>query len=317
MVVKSNQDTVTMKSAHEPLQGVVVPVITPVNDDDKVDAKAFRAILNRLVEAGVHGIFVGGSAGEGPLLTDREWRRMATIACETVSGRIPLLGGAMDTSTARVCMKVRALRDSGYRHVVVTPSYYLAVHAPTEHLRLFSAAREAAGDMNMVAYNIPSCTSSVVAVETMCDLARRGWIRYCKESSGDLKYLLKLIRRGREVGLSVLAGDERQMDRGLLAGAKGIVPVCANYDPRLYIRLYQAGSRGDRKAAAALMKRLAFIRETTLLSGASWIAGMKYAMSVLGLGSGRPVSPLEPAEPKRRAVIESMIRADRDAGMAG
>jgi 4-hydroxy-tetrahydrodipicolinate synthase len=95
------------------LHGVVVPVITPVDSTDRVDGPAFRKILHRLIAAGVHGIFVGGSAGEGPLLTDREWRRLIGIAMETVDGRVPLLGGAMDTSARRVCDKIRALRDAG------------------------------------------------------------------------------------------------------------------------------------------------------------------------------------------------------------
>ena len=307
----------TMKTRQEQLKGVIVPAITPVDADDGVDEEQFRRVLNRLIEAGVHAVFVGGSAGEGPLLVEKEWHRMVSIALAEVDGRIPLLGGVMDTSSARVCAKVRALHEYGYRHFVLTPSYYNTLKSKSEHLRLFGAAREAAGDMNMVAYNIPSCTASVLAVDALCDMARRGWIRYCKESSTDLEYMLDLIKRGGEVGLGVLAGEEPAMDRAMLAGAKGIVPVCANYDPGLYIRIYEAGLRGDRKALTVLMPRLLHVRETTLCSGASWIAGMKYTLSVFGLGSGKPVSPLEPAEPERRAGIDAMIRADKNAGIPG
>jgi len=209
-----------------------------------------------------------------------------------------------------VCDKIRALRDAGYCHAVVTPSYYITVKTAAEHLRLFGAARETAGDMELIAYNIPGCTNSVVAVDTLCEMARRGWIRSCKESSGDLSYLLDLIRRGAEEGLSVLAGDECLMDRALLAGAKGIVPVSANYDPALYVRLYSAGIRGDRQALAAGMPRAMQVREALLLSGPSWIAGIKYALSALGLGSGKPVSPLEPVDAVRKAWINSFIEAD-------
>jgi dihydrodipicolinate synthase/N-acetylneuraminate lyase len=316
--LSSREDGLTervAKNVNPILEGVVVPAITPVDANDCVDEKTFRKMLRRLIEAGVHGIFVGGSAGEGPLLVDREWHRMVSIARDEVDGRIPLLGGVMDTSSARVCAKVRALRDYEYRHFVVTPSYYTTLNSQSEHLRLFGAAREAAGEMNMVVYNIPSCTASVIAVDTLCDMARRGWIRYCKESSSDLKYTLDLIKRGGEAGLGVLAGEEPHMDRTMLAGAKGVVPVCANYDPGLYIRVYEAGLRRDRKALAILMPRLLLVRETTLRSGASWIAGMKYTLSVLGLCSGKPVSPLEPAEPKRRAAIDAMILADENAGI--
>ena len=293
-----------MKAKQEQLKGVVVPAITPVDKNDKVDAKAFRAVLNRLIEAGVHGLFVGGSAGEGPLLVDREWRRMVEIAQEVVGDRIPLLGGAIDTSTARICAKAKALRAIGYRHAVVTPSYYIAIKTASEHLRLFGADREALGDVEMVAYNIPGCTASTIAVDTFCEMARRGWIRHCKESSGDLPYLLELIRRGADAGLAVLAGDEAASGKALLAGAVGIVPVCANYDPATYLRLYQAGRAGDAAGVARAMKRAMQLKEALVMSGPCWLAGIKYAVSALGIGSGLPVSPLEPADDARRARIQ-------------
>jgi 4-hydroxy-tetrahydrodipicolinate synthase len=296
------------------LHGVVVPAITPVDANDKVDAKAFRAVLNRLINAGVNGIFAGGSAGEGPLLTDREWQRMIEIAQEVVGDKIPLLGGAIDTSTVRICAKAKTLREMGYRYAVVTPSYYIAVKTASEHLRLFGAAREALGDVEMVAYNIPGCTASTIAVDTFCEMAQRGWIRHCKESSGDLPYLLELIRRGADVGLSVLAGDEAVSGKALLAGAVGIVPVCANYDPATYLRLYKAGRAGDKAGVARQMKRAMQLKEALVMSGPCWLTGIKYAVSALGIGSGLPVSPLEPADAGRMAVIKTLIEADTSEG---
>ena len=294
------------------LHGVIVPVITPIDEKENVDESAFRGILRRLIDAGAHCIFVGGSAGEGPLLVDAQWRRMVEIAFDEVGGELPLLAGTIDTSARRVCDKVTILKRIGYRYFVLTPTYYVANKAPSEHLRLFGQAKEAAGKMEMVAYNIPQCTGSILAVDMVCEMAKRGWVRYCKESSGDLKYLKSLIRKGKSVGLNVLAGDELIMGQGLLAGAKGIVPVCANYDPQRYIRLYEAGSRGDRKAVAEQMPALLQIREVCLLSGASWLAGMKYAMSVLGYGSGKCVSPLESAETKRKARIDALIKTHQN-----
>jgi 4-hydroxy-tetrahydrodipicolinate synthase len=203
------------------------------------------------------------------------------------------------------------LKSIGYRYFVLTPTYYIANKAATEHRRLFGRAKEAAGSMEMVAYNIPQCTGSTLAVSTICEMAGRGWIRYCKESSGDWKYLKSLLRKGKAVGLDVLAGDEQLMAKALLAGAKGIVPVCANYDPQRYLRLYEAGSNGDRKAAVDQMPDLLRIREVLLVSGACWISGMKYAMSALGFGSGQCVFPLEPAEAKRKTRIDALIKKDQ------
>jgi 4-hydroxy-tetrahydrodipicolinate synthase len=293
------------------LHGVIVPVITPVDKKENVDEAAFRKILRRLVTAGAHGIFVGGSAGEGPLLVDAQWQRMVEIARDEVGRDLPLLAGAIDTSARRVCDKVAILKRVGYRYFVLTPTFYIANKAAAEHLRLFGQAKEAAGKMEMVAYNIPQCTGSVLAIDTILEMARRGWIRCCKESSGDWKYLKTLIRKGKTVGLDVLAGDEPLLDQALLAGAKGVVPVCANYDPQRYIRLYEAGVNRDRKALAAQMPELMSMRETFLLSGVCWISGMKHALSTLGYGSGLCVSPLEPAEARRKKLIDALIKKDK------
>ena len=62
------------------LKGVIVPVITPTRNDDSVDEISFRKQIRRLIKKGINGMFIGGSAGEGPLLTMKEWHRMSEIA---------------------------------------------------------------------------------------------------------------------------------------------------------------------------------------------------------------------------------------------
>lgn len=290
------------------LHGVVTPIITPVDDEDRVDESAFRRQIRRLIGAGIHGIFVGGSAGEGPLLTDREWERMVTIARDEVGEQAYLLGGAMDTSTRRVVAKVGILRELGYGHCVVTPTYYLALRHGDEFLRLFGECVNHAGAMDVIAYNIPPCTSSVIPVEVVLEMARRGWIRRIKESSGDLAYITRLIVEGAGVGLSVLQGDERHMPAALKAGAVGIVPGCSNVDPAAFLGLYRAACAGDNAELARCAARIAAVREAVPLAGDQWLSGIKYAVAQLGVGSGRTVSPLQPLTPDQEAAIKAFLR---------
>jgi 4-hydroxy-tetrahydrodipicolinate synthase len=285
------------------LTGVVVPAITPVDDEDRVDEAAFRRGLRRLIDAGVHAIFVGGSAGEGPLLMDHEWERMVTIAHDEVKGAVNLLGGAIDTSTRRVRAKMRILSQLGYPYCVITPTYYITLRHPDEYLRLFGECAEHADGMNIVAYNIPSCTGSVMPVDKAIEMARRGWFRYMKESSGDFDYFRRLVVEGAEVGLRVLEGEEPHIAKGLLAGAVGIVPVCANFEPATYLSAYRAGLARDEAALVGLQERIVEVRRQLLFVGPLWIAGIKYAMSLLGIGSGKPVSPLQPLTAEERAKI--------------
>ena len=148
--------------------------------------------------------------------------------------------------------------------------------------------------MDVVAYNIPSCTASVIPADTVIEMARRGWIHTMKESSADFDYFCLLVTEGAEFGLRVLQGDEARIADGLLAGAVGIVPVCANYEPGTFIRACQAAAAGDKAELARCQERIMVLRRKLPLLGANWIAGVKYGVASLGIGSGKPVSPLQP-----------------------
>jgi len=296
---------------NEELRGVIVPVVTPSDQNDRIDEQAFRMVLQRLIKAGVHGIFVGGSAGEGPLLVPAEWQRMVEIASNEIGDKVPLLGGVSDTSTRKVIEKINILKKIGYSRYVVTPTFYISTKLAEEQLRSFGAAREAGGDMEMIAYNIPQCVGSVIAPETFAELAKRGWIRCCKESSGNLEYFNQVVQAGAPFGLKVLMGDEILIPDGLVGGAVGIVPVCANYDPKLFIQAYHAAVAGKKDELLALHKTILQKRATILLGGACWLSGIKYALSLMGMGQGTPVSPLQPVTGKQAQDIKELVNADK------
>ena len=291
------------------LSGVIVPVFTPVDDEDRVDELAFRRALRRLIGAGVHALFVGGSAGVGPLLVAREWQRLMEIAADEVNGALPLLGGAIDTSTRRIKDKIGVMAGLGFKYCVVTPSYYYTLHTPDEHLRLFSECAESSPGVAVVAYNIPACTQSEIPVEVICELARRGVLKYCKDSSTDLAYFQRLIAEAAPLGLKVFMGEEPHIAAALLGGAAGIVPVCANLEPQTFIQAYQAGLRQDRAALERLQARVLVLRVNVVQAVPCWIAGVNAAMAVLGYGSGNAVSPLQRLTAGEKQKLEAFMRA--------
>jgi 4-hydroxy-tetrahydrodipicolinate synthase len=289
------------------LYGVIVPIITPVDSDDRVDESSFRKLIRHVIGGGVHGLFVGGSAGEGPLLTEKEWTRMIEIARDENGNRVSLLGGVMDSSTKRAKEKIKLLKQMDYEFFVVSPTYYISLTSPEEHLKLFSECVAAGSGMEMVGYNIPQNTHSQVPVEVFYECARQGWIRYCKDSSGDMEY----FRRLQERGLKVFSGSEVDLADKLLAGAVGAVNVCANYEPETYVRAYRAASQNDRKELAAMQERVDFLHRNLALGGPCWLSGVKYALSTLGIGSGKPVSPLQPAPEKQKEMIDEITKGKR------
>ncbi len=279
---------------HKQLAGVVVPVITPVDKEDRVDEAAFRKLLRHLVEGGVHALFIGGSAGEGPLLLLSEWVRLMQIAREEVGNNLPLLGGVMETSSRRIAEKIKLLKEMGYAHYVVTPAYYFPLKTNEEHLQLFADCKEHDGGMNLIPYNLPSIVKAEIPIEVLLEIARRGWVSYCKESSANLEYFRRLVTEGRECGLQVFMGDEFSMREGLKMGACGIVPSCANFEPQPFVAAYQAALAGNDEALQQAYERILVLRENLPLAGSYWVAGVKQALAYIGIGSGKPVSPMSP-----------------------
>ena len=289
------------------ISGIVVPTITPVNNEDQVDEFAFRALLQRLIKSGVQGVFVGGTTGEGPLLTFSDWERMAVIAFEECNGKIHLMCGTMDTSTRRIVRRIKILAQIGYNNFVVAPSFYINARLSSEHLRLFGECKEQSEGMNMIAYNIPSCTGSMIQSDVMLEMVRRGWVTCCKDSSEDRDHVRRLVSEGGPLGLRVLVGTELRAAEVLLGGAAGIVPSSANYEPSTFVSAYNA--RAHRAELMRLQIRITALMNNLLLAPREWLAGIKYAVSTLGTGSGRPVSPLEPLSVEERRAIDVFLQS--------
>ena len=114
-----------MSESTEVIEGVIVPLLTTVDEEERVDEPAMRALIRHCLEGGVNGIFVGGTSGFGPLLTDDQWERLMEIARDEVDDSVPLLGGVIATSTVRAIERIRVLDRIGFKHMVVTATFYV------------------------------------------------------------------------------------------------------------------------------------------------------------------------------------------------
>ena len=270
-----------------------------------MDEAAYRKQLRRLIQAGVHGIFAGGSAGEGPLLVHNEWARMVAIAYDECHGKTHLLGGAMETSTRRILERVKILAQIGYDKFVVSPTYYVGSKLAEEHLRLFGACKEHSEGMELIVYNIPSCTGSTIRVDTVCEMARRGWIRYCKESSEDMDYFGELVTKGGPLGLRVLMGSGAGQPKGSSWELGGSFRFAPTMNRALMSQPTKAAMTG--RNWRTTQERINALVQNLALGPRMWLAGVKYAVSKIQGGSARPVSPLEPLNEAERSRIDSFL----------
>src|SRR5699024_7413160 len=84
------------------LSGVVPPVIVPLNEDRSFDRESYATHLERLIAAGVHGLFILGSSGEVAFSTRERRQEILEATMSIVDGRLPVLAGGVDTQAERV-----------------------------------------------------------------------------------------------------------------------------------------------------------------------------------------------------------------------
>jgi 4-hydroxy-tetrahydrodipicolinate synthase len=248
-----------------------------------VDEETFRRLLDRVIAGGGHGLFVGGTVGLGSFLTNSEYRRMIAIAVDLVAGRLPLLAGVLEPSTARVLERIRMLEHAGgVSAVVVVAPYYIRAATDRQLLRHFEVIREHTA-LEMVAYNLPGCVGAELPATVLFEMARRGWITACKDSSGDAAYFTHLCRGGAEVGLRVYQGLRPDFAELARLGAAGCVPVPGNVRPECFV---EAWRRRDHPHALPAWQQQCDTIWHELVVGTDYFSRSLQRLAAEGLGAG-------------------------------
>lgn len=275
-----------------PLTGVVPPLCTPLTPGGEVDRASLAALAERLIDAGVSGLFALGSSGETAYLGDGRRRTVLETVIEAAAGRVPVLAGAIDMATERVVDHARTAAALGADAIVATAPFFTRTH-PVEIADHFRRVREGAG-LPLFAYDIPASVHSKLTPRIVLPLAADGTLAGLKDSSGDDGALRRLLvearRRGLTDSFSVLTGSELAVDGALLAGAHGVVPGLGNVDPAGYVRLYEHARAGRWDRARAEQDRLAALFALTdagdpaAMGGSSSALGaFKAALHLLGV----------------------------------
>ncbi|HEV2128804.1 MAG TPA: dihydrodipicolinate synthase family protein [Thermomicrobiales bacterium] len=237
------------------LYGVIPPISTPLTPERTLDVASFRRLIDRQVGAGIHGIFVLGSTSEAPLLPNAMQDAVIGTAVEHVSGRIPVIAGCIDLTTARVIDRGTRARTLGADGIVVCPPFYINP-AQQEIIRHYRMVHEAVG-LPILAYDIPSATHVKLQRPVLKALADDGTIMGLKDSSGqDANFRGVILDNTQNQDFRIFTGSELTADNAMFMGADGLVPGLGNVDPAGYVRLYDACVTGNCVAARAEQERL-------------------------------------------------------------
>lgn len=272
------------------LSGVVPPVVIPLTDEREVDVASFERSINRLIEAGVDGLFFLGSSSEVAFSTDTFRDAVMGAAVRIVDGRVPVLGGIIDMETDRMIEHARAMERLGVDAIVATAPFY-ALGGAAEVEENFRAIHAACA-LPLFAYDIPVCVHTKLDPTMLVRLGSEGVLAGVKDSSADdisFRYLC-LFNEDAGHPLSCLTGHEIVVDGAYLSGADGSVPGLANIDPAGYVRQYKAYRAGDWETVRKEQDRLArLMRITAVTHGVSGfgagVGAFKTALWQMGIFS--------------------------------
>jgi 4-hydroxy-tetrahydrodipicolinate synthase len=292
-------------------RGSLTPLVTPFRGDE-LDLEAFGRLVERQIEAGSHGITVGGTTGEPGTLSLEERERLLEAAIEAASGRIPVIAG---TGTGRLPDTLRLTRHAkraGAAAVLVVTPYYVK---PSQHgLVAYFEEVAAATDLPLILYDIPGRSGVALSVETIARLAEAPNVVGVKEARSDLEHVSRVLATcGRD--FAVYCGVETLCFPMLALGGAGHVAATGNVAPAALAELADAAFAGDWDRARDVHFSLLELNEMVFAdTNPIPIKAMLAEMGEIEPDVRSPLAPLLPAV--RERVIGALERYRERAGAA-
>ena len=293
--------------------GVMPPVVVPDTDDRELDLVSFERSINRMIDAGVDGLFFLGSSGEVVFSTDKRRYEVIKEGIRIVDHRVPVFVGIIDTETDRVIEHGRVAQELGVDALVATAPFYAlgGMCEVEEHFRILHEEL----DLPIFAYDIPVCVHTKLPWKLLAKLGAEGVLAGVKDSSGDDVSFRYLVQENEKLGhpLTLLTGHEIVVDGAYLGGADGSVPGLANVDPEGYVRQWKAAQAGDWAAVKAeqdKLNELSHIFDCTDGVQGYGVGAFKTALQLMGVFESnqmlRPVKALSGAnvEAIRNVLVE-------------
>lgn len=231
------------------IKGIVPPIITPFDENEKIDEQLFRNQIEFLINQEVNGILVFGSNGEFYNIEEDEYERGLKIAIDQVNHRIPLYCGIGAISTKKCIRLAKMAKECGANAISVLQPMFLKP-SQTELYNHFKAIAESIAPMPMLLYNNPGRTAYSLTKELVSTLAHEVEnIVGIKDSSGDITLLEEIVRLTRDLDFHVFGGKDTLIYGALMHGAVGAVTSTSNYVPKLVKKIYDSFIAGDYKAS--------------------------------------------------------------------
>ena len=228
------------------LEGSIVALVTPFNDDGSVDFEALDRLIEFQIENGTDGILTLGTTGESSTMSHEEDNEVCRFVVEHVGGRVPVIAGSGSNSTETMLEKSLAYQKIGVDGLLIITPYYNKANEEGIYRHLATVADGV--DIPCILYNIPGRCGCSISAANMERLAQHPNIMGVKEASANVAFAASIAH---------LIGPEFRMFSGedgiavplMSLGASGVISVWANVQPALVHEMCRTYLDGDTQRA--------------------------------------------------------------------
>ncbi len=281
-------------------KGVMPAVTTKFTKDDTLDLKMFEVNINAQLEAGVHGIILGGTLGEASTLSDDEKRILVRTTVDIVKNKVPVIINIAEQTTKGAIEAAQKAKEDGASGLMMLPPmrYNAGDH---ETLVYFKEVAQST-DLPIMVYNNPVDYKIEVTLDMFEELLKLDNIQAVKESTRDISNVTRIKNRFGD-RLKILSGVDTLALESLIMGADGWVAGLVDAFPAETVAIYELQKAGKIKEAIAIYRWFLPLLELDI--NAKLVQNIKLAEVATGIGTENVRAPRLPlVGEERKRVLE-------------
>ena len=292
------------------IKGVIVPIITVIDEDEKIDEAGMRRQVEFVIKGGLHGILAFGSNGEFYQIEEDEMERGLEIMIDQAAGRVPVYFGIGAINTKKCVRLAKMAAAHNVAGISILQPMFLK---PTEDelYTHFKTIADAVPDVPVLIYNNPGRTGYTLSgglVEKLDHQVPN--IVGMKDTSGDMTQTEEFIRRNRDIDFKVFGGKDTLLYVSLCCGAVGGVCTAGNFMPELITEVYNKFVEGDLEGSKEAQFKVNPVRLS--MDAASFPVAAKDMANLRGLEIGVPYLP---SKPSHKAAYDNIKAEMEKAGL--
>jgi len=280
---------------------IFAALLTPFDDNGNISAQRIPALVDFILAQGVHGLYAGGSTGEGILQSREERALHLTSLAEYARGKCTLIAHVGAAATGDAVALAATAKAAGYDAVSAVPPYYYK-HAFDDISAYYFAIAEAT-DLPLIIYNVPALTGTDLSTQKLLDLMRDPRIAGAKFTSPDLFQFQQL--RASAPSKKFYFGTDEMFLGAAAIGSDGGIGSTYNLIGDVYLGIEAAVQAGDIEKARRLQAKANELIAILLKTGV--MPGLKHALNAMGISVGPCRAPFSPPDADSLRRLDSWL----------